>query len=91
MHDDDATTASSIFDIKNLSVEDKTASKKIESLTRKDILKRLLLIEAKLSLNDEGLYFNSQGVSEDVEVANIVDMLVEIDQIDFALEIGINF
>jgi hypothetical protein len=54
-------------------------------------LKNQLLIEAKLKLSKQCLYVNPESLSELEEAEQIVQLLVEINEQDFAIEISLNY
>lgn len=54
-------------------------------------MKDRLLTEAKIKLARQGLQVSQQGIRDSEEVEGVAQMLIEIEEVELALELSIQF
>jgi len=60
-------------------------------IKRVDVMKDRLLTEAKIKLARQGLQVSQQGIRDSEEVEGVAQMLIEIEEVELALELSIQF
>lgn len=60
-------------------------------IKRVDVMKDRLLTEAKIKLARQGLQVSQKGIRDSEEVEGVAQMLIEIEEVELALELSIQF